>query len=411
MLRFEEALEIVLSQAAPLPPVVLPLEEILGLVLAEEVIAGEEVPPFTNSAMDGFALRAEDLAAASEGTPIRLAVIDEIPAGRAASVAVRPATAIRIMTGAPMPEGADTVLPVEQSEPDGSRGAILVRRPLRRGVHVRLAGEDMKKGSVVLPAGRALRAAELGVLAAVGATRVPVHPRPRVAVMTTGDELVDAGVRPGPGQIRDANLHTMRAQLLEIGTIPVPFARIPDRPESVREALQEALALCDVVVTNGGISVGDYDFIKDVLGSIGVELRFWKVAQKPGSPLAFWTSGRKLVFSLPGNPVSAMVCLEEFVRPALRKMMGHLRLHRPERSAIFDESYRKGTAPERLHFLRVRAEEREGNLHARTTRPQGSGILTSMSEANALAIVDEGRIEVLPGESIRLHLTDEPEDH
>lgn len=409
MLNIEEALKATLDHATLLAPVTVPLDEAAGLVLAENVVARGNVPPFANSAMDGFAVLAADIQEASEGTPVRLLILEDVPAGSVATQPVRPGTAIRIMTGAPLPGCADTVVHVEVTRQDGND--VLILLALRNGVNVRRAGEDMKDGEVVLTAGTVLRPGEVGVCAAAGHATVTVHPRVCAAVLTTGNELVDAGEVPGPGQIRDANAHSLRAQVKAMGAEPVVFACVADTRAAVRSALEQALTQADVVLTNGGVSVGDYDFVKDVLQEMGAELVFWRVKQKPGKPMAFWTLGSKRIVGLPGNPVSCMVCTEEYVRPLVRRMMGQTLLHRPVRTAILDERYAKGADAGRTHFVRVRLQERDGVFHATLTGPQGSGILTSMALAMGIAVIPEDTPVVEAGQTIHVQLTDLPEDH
>jgi molybdopterin molybdotransferase len=269
----------------------------------------------------------------------------------------------------------------------------------------------MKDGAVILTAGTALRPGEVGVCAAAGHANVTVYPRARVAILTTGSELVDAAEVPGPGQIHDANAHSLRAQVTAMGAVPVVFARVPDTRAAVRSALQQALIQADVVLTNGGVSVGDYDFVKDILQEMGAELIFWRVKQKPGKPMAFWTLGSRRIVGLPGNPVSCMVCAEEYVRPMVRRMMGHALLYRPVRTAVLDEHYAKGADAERTHFVRVRLQEHDGVLHAVLTGPQGSGILTSMALAVGIALIPEDTPVVEAGQTLPVQLTDLPEDH
>lgn len=409
MLSIQEALDTILNYTAPLTPVTMPLDESAGLVLAEDVMAHGNVPPFANSAMDGFAVQAVDIQQASEAAPVRLRVLENVSAGSVASQPVRPGTAIRIMTGAPLPDGADTVVHFEVTQTEDSD--VLVLQALKHGANVRRAGEDMKDGTVVLTAGTMLHPAEVGVCAAAGQMTVTVYPRVRAAILTTGSELVDAAEVPGPGQIRDANAHSLRAQLASIGAEPLVFARVPDTREAIRAALEKALELADIVLTNGGVSAGDYDFVKEVLQEMGAELIFWRVNQKPGKPMAFWTMGSKRIVGLPGNPVSCMVGVEEYVRPMVRRMMGHSLLYRPVRSAVFDERYAKGSDAGRAHFVRVLLEERDGVLHARLTGPQGSGILTSMARAMGILIVSEDTPVLEAGRSVNVQLIGLPEDH
>ena len=409
MLSTEEALNMVLGSAELLEPVRMPLDDAAGLVLAEDIVARGNVPPFANSAMDGFAVLAADIQHASEATPVRLHILEDVPAGSVATQAVRPGTAIRIMTGAPLPAGADTVVHVEVTRTDGSD--VLILLALTRGVNVRHAGEDMTDGTVVLRAASVLRPGEVGVCAAAGHASVSAYPRVRVAILTTGSELVGAADELTPGHIRDANAHSLRAQIAAMGALPMVFARVPDTRDDVRSSLEQALAENDVVLTNGGVSVGDYDFVKDVLQDMGAQLVFWRVRQKPGKPLAFWTLGAKRIVGLPGNPVSCMVCVEEYARPMIRRMMGFTLVHRPVRTALLDERYAKGSDIGRTHFVRVRLHEEDGILHAALTGPQGSGILTSMARAEAIAIIPEDVATLNAGAAVQVQLTELPEDH
>jgi molybdopterin molybdotransferase len=403
-----EALQLILAGISPLPAQPQPLQDILGLATAEELRSRAQVPPFRNSAMDGYAVRAQDLADASLVNPLRLRVLGDLAAGTVPARTVGPGDAFRIMTGAPLPEGADSVVPVE----DTTRGGdwVEVRKPLPAGLHVRLAGEDLQIGQPLVKAGQGLRPGDIGVLAAGGWPTVRVHPRARVAVLTTGDELVDVAQEPGPGRIRDANIHTLCAQVAACGAIPVPFPRVPDDRARLRAVLRQALA-ADVVLTTGGVSVGDYDFVKDTLAELGAERRFWRVAQKPGGPFGFWRLGAQPIFGLPGNPVAAMVMVEEYVRPALRRLMGFAKLHRPAEEAILEDGWAGRAGDHRTTFLRVVARRENGRLMARLTGPQGSAILTSMLLANALAVIPEAVDRVDPGGTVLLHLTEEAEDH
>ncbi|GLH74999.1 molybdopterin molybdenumtransferase MoeA [Geothrix limicola] len=389
-----------------------PLQDTLGLAAAEDLHSRATVPPFTNSAMDGYAVRAEDLASASLDHPVRLRVLGDLAAGGVSHSVVKVGEALRIMTGAPLPEGADAVVPVEDTRCGEGPGGDWMEacKPLRAGIHIRLAGEDLQKEQLLVKAGHQLRPGDLGVLAAAGLPALPVHPRVRVAVLTTGDELVDVSDEPGPGRIRDANIHALCAQVAACGAIPVPFPRVPDDRETLKQTLLRALE-ADVVLTTGGISVGDYDFMKGLFEALGAERIFWKVAQKPGGPLGFWMLQGKPVFGIPGNPVAAMLMVEEYVRPALRKLMGFANLHRPVAEASLEGGWSGKVGDHRTTFLRVVARREGGHLKARLTGPQGSAILSSMLTANALAVIPEGLDRVAPGGPVTLHLTEEAEDH
>ncbi len=408
MTTCKEALGQILDSVAPLPARHTALFDALGLVLAERVVSPETVPPFTNSAMDGYAVRAADLVAASAASPASLEVLADLPAGSVTSLEVRPGTAIRIMTGAPLPAGADSVVPVEVTVSEGTR--VRVPAPVKRGANVRSAGEDLREGEELLPKGFVLNPAALGVLASVGLAEVPVHPRVRVAILTTGDELVDASAKPGPGQIRDSNVQTMCGQVATFGAVPIPIPRVPDAREAVTAALEKARAGADVIVTNGGISVGDYDFIKAVLADLGAREVFWKVKQKPGGPLGYWLLDGRPVFGIPGNTVAAMVCMEEYVRPALRKLMGLTKLLRPEATATFEGEFRKSAPDGKVHLIRVRARREGDRVFVSPSGPQGSGILSSMLRSNALALVPADAAGLKAGDAVPVHLIEEPED-
>jgi molybdopterin molybdotransferase len=408
-LTTREALASVLAHVKPSGITRIPLSEALGLAVAEDICATENVPPFTNSAMDGFAIRSEDSADARSDTPVSLRVLGDVPAGQVASCPVEAGSALRIMTGAPLPEGADAVVPVENTR--SGDNWVELHQPVWRHAEIRFAGEDIREGTCVVESGVTLNPGEIGVLAAIGCAEVPVRMRTRVAVLTTGDELVDASEKPGPGQIRDANIHAVCAQLSTLGAQAIPFPRVPDTRESVEHVLREAMATSDMILTTGGISVGDYDFVKDVLEDLGVKRIFWRVAQKPGGPLGFWMLGEKPVFGIPGNPVAAMLMVEEYVRPALRKMMGFKFLYRPEARGQLDEAWNKSKPDGKQHTLRVRAGYTQGIWHASLTGPQGSGILSSMMRANALAIIPEDVNSVQRGGEVLLRLTSLTEDH
>ena len=404
-LGWREALARVLESAAPLPPRQVPLDEAAGLVAAADVLAAAPVPPFANSGVDGFAVRAADVA----GAPARLRVIEDLPAGRVARRPVEPGTAHRIMTGAPVPPGADAVVPVEDTAAAGDM--VEVRRSVRAGANVRPAGEDLMAGATVVARGTPLRPADVALLAVAGCATVAVHPRARLAIVTTGDELVDVAQEPGPGRIRDANRHALHAQAVACGALPVVFPRVPDRREAVMAAIREALGAADVVVSTGGVSVGEYDCVKEALAALGAERVFWRVAQKPAGPLGLWRLEGRPVLGVPGNPVAAMLVMEEYVRPLLRRLMGHARLFRPEREGVLETAWARRAGDDRLHFLRVRVRTEGGVLRARLSGTQGSGVISSLARANAFALVPGDVAEVPVGGRVLLHLTEEPEDH
>jgi len=394
VLSVEEALEQILATVRVLEPERVPILEALGRVLAEEVAADRDIPPLPNSAMDGYAVRAADVA----HIPARLRVIAEAPAGRLCPAEVAPGTAVRIMTGAPIPAGADTVIPFEHTRTDDEWVEVL--REVRPGANVREAGEDVRAGQVVLNPGRVLRPQEIGMLAALGRTEVAVVRRPRVAILATGDEVVPPWETPGPGQIRDANSYTVAAQVRRYGGIPLILGIVRDEEALVREGIRRALAeRADLIVTSGGVSIGDFDLVKGVLATEG-EMRFWSLNMKPGRPLAFGIVGGVPLVGLPGNPVAAMIATELFVRPAVLKMQGFTDWPWPElRARLTDPITRKDG---RRHYLRVRLRETDGGWEATLTGDQGSGILYSLVQADGLAVIPEDVNHLPAGAEVRV---------
>ena len=392
----------ILGQCLPLEPRAVPLDEALACVSAVELTAEEAVPPFANTAMDGFAVRAADTA----GAPVTLAVVGTLAAGAAPDVEVGPGESVRIMTGAPIPPGADAIVMVEHTRTDDGGTTVVIEKPAAAGDHVRGAGEDLARGQVVFESFTPLGPAHVGVLASLGYARVPVFPRPRVGVLSTGDELVEGAVDLRPGQIRDSNRPTLVGLVRESGFVPVDLGLVGDDEAAIRAAVQRGLASCDALVTSGGVSVGEFDYVKGVLDGLG-RMRSWQVAIKPAKPLAFGLVKGKPVFGLPGNPVSSMVSFELFARPALRQMGGHRRLYRPEVDAVADEALPR-RADGKLHLVRVEATLGEdGRFHVRPTGGQGSHQLWSAALANALALVPDGH-GVEEGGSVRTILLAQP---
>lgn len=398
MISVREALDRVLGHLPRLGGEQVALTQALGRVLASPLIARRDVPPFRNSAMDGYAVRAADLAGAGTATPIRLRVVETIGAGDVPSRAVASGTAARIMTGAPLPEGADSVVRVEETRAAGDEVEILCS--VEAGSNVRHPGEDVRCGEQVLRPGRLLRPADIGVLASLGATSVHVSCRPRVAIVSTGDELVDAGDPPGPGQIVNSNAFTLAAAVEEAGGIPVRLGIVRDEPDLIRAAFRAAFR-SDVVLSTGGVSVGSFDYVREVLAELGVEERFWKVAQKPGKPFAFGVREGVPVFGLPGNPVSCLVCLYVYVVPALRVMMGAEQVFLPSLRARMAHSVTK--AKGLTEFVRCKLEGAPESRRARSTGTQSSGVLRSLSVGDGLivgppdlTVLEEGReVQVL----------------
>ena len=400
MLSVAEASERILADIERLPAERVPLLDSLGRVLASSVTAPLTLPPWSNSAMDGYAVLGRDISGASAEAPVRLAVQETVPAGGFPTQAVRSGVATRIMTGAPLPEGADTVVRVEDT--DGGTEGVEVRSARDAMKNIRLRGEDIREGEEVLRAGTPLGPAQIGVLASVGQAAVDVYRRPRVAILGSGDELVDLDrfhEALSGTKIVSSNSYTLHALVRAAGAEPVNAGVVPDTPAALRDGLMRC-AGCDLIVTSAGISVGEFDYTRDVLQSLGAEMRFWKVRMRPGAPLGFGLWDGVPWIGLPGNPVSAMVTFELFVGPALRKMLGHERLFRRLVPVRLEEPVRIGA---RLtHFLRaVLTVGQDGEMTARLTGPQGSGILTSMSRANALLVVPAECSETPAGSTLQ----------
>ncbi len=395
----------ILGEVSPLAPVTVPVRDALGLVTTRDVIAGEAVPPFANTAMDGYAVRAADIAAAGPEAPVRLTVAGELPAGRAPTQPVGEGEAVRIMTGAPMPDGADSVVMVEYTERDGD--AVRVLHPARPGDHVRAVGGDLAAGDLLFPAGTPLGPAHLGVLTSASFEDVEVVPRARVGVLSTGDELIERGPLR-PGQIRDSNRPMLLGQVAAAGADAADLGLAPDDESIITRTLEDALASCDAVLTSGGVSVGDFDYVKAALGRLG-RMQSWQVAIKPAKPLAFGVIDGTPVFGLPGNPVSSLVSFELFARPALLLMMGHAARYRPEVTATAERAMpRKPDGKLHLDRVRVRAEG-DAYLAARTGE-QASNVLSATAAANGLALLPDGD-GVAEGGSVRVMRLDWPADH
>jgi molybdopterin molybdotransferase len=401
LVPFAEARAGVLERLAPLPVREVALADALGCVLATDVAAAEDLPPFANSAMDGFAVRGADLAGAGEDHPVALEIAGEVFAGTGRLPTVSPGAAARIMTGGAMPPGADTVVPVEQTSVEGD--SVLVRLDPGPGRFVREAGEDVRRGTVVLERGRALDPAAIGMLASVGRKTVPVHPRPRVMVVSTGDELVDPGEPLGPGQIRDSNSWLLVAQVRSAGADALRCDKLRDDPAALRRGFALAAAEGDLVLTSGGVSVGDRDYTKQVLATLG-DVRSFKVAMQPGMPQAFGVAAGTPLYGLPGNPVSCFVVFETLVRPGLRRLAGHPddRLDRPRVVARLGEPVRSPAG--KVSFLRVRLEVGDEGLLATLTGNQGSGVLSSCVAADGLAVVPAEHRELPAGSAVQVVL-------
>ena len=402
LLSVEEAQHRVLDTIHVLEAETAPVLDALGRVLAEDVSADRDVPPLDNSAMDGYAVRFEDIAAALPETPVRLRVIGELPAGQMPETVVGPGQAVRIMTGAPMPPGADTVARFERTVL--GEGWVDVLAASRQGRNVRSAGEDVRQGQIVLQKGSPVRPQEVGMLASVGRKDVSVIRRPRVAILATGDEVVDVDAPLGPGQIRNINGYSNAAQVHKYGGVPLALGIARDRADELSAKLRQGLeSRVDLFVTSGGVSAGDFDLVKDVLAAEG-RIDFWWVNMKPGKPMAFGTIDHVPLLALPGNPVAAMISFELFARPMIRKMLGYRQWAWDEVPARLREGIERKDG--RRHYLRVRLTETERGLEAVLTGDQGSGILSSMVRADGLAVIPEDAEYLPEGSMVRVLLLD-----
>ena len=418
MISVEEALGRVLDFVNVLEEEEKPLLDSLGQVLAEDVYAPFNVPLEDNSAMDGYAVQSESIAGASYDHPKVLRVIGEIAAGYVPEIKVEASTSARIMTGASLPQGADAVVPFEDTDEIDrkqnslSGNEIGIRRSLPEATNIRRSGEDIAKGELVMRRGRLLRPAELGVLASLGKETVSVIRRPIVGILATGDELSDINQPLRPGKIYNSNTYSLAAQVLSYGGTPRLLGIAPDNIGQLTKSLQRGLD-CDMLITSGGVSLGDYDVVKQVLAAEG-DISFWTVCMKPGKPLAFGTfkrDGGGIVphLGLPGNPVSSMITFEVFARPAIFKMMGKANLTKPVITAVMENSVKNNDG--RRIFSRVIVHKRGNKYFASLTGSQGSGILTSMAQANGLAVIKETTREIKPGNTVEVMMLDCDEIH
>jgi molybdopterin molybdotransferase len=414
VISVEEALAYILKHFQPLEPERVTLLDALDRVLTEDIVSDINVPPFNNSAMDGYAVRAQDIAGATKEKPVTLRVIGDVAAGYVAERTVEPGTAMRIMTGAPLPRGADAVVRFEETSEGAevkgagkNRETVEILKAVKPGDNVRNAGEDIHRGEVVFPKGTVVRPAEIGVLASLGKKFVNVHRRPRVAILATGDELVDVDEPIAPGKIRNSNEYTNAAAVLRAGGIPIRLGIARDNITDLTAKIRAGLdADVDLFLTSAGVSVGDYDMVKDVLNAEG-EMHFWQVRMKPGKPLAFGIlRGKKDVplLGLPGNPVSAMISFEVFARRAILTMLGKKKFDRPSVRAQLQEDIKNDA--NRRNFIRVVVERQGDGYIARSTGEQGSGVLTSVSKANGLLTIPEDVTLVRAGEMVDVQMLD-----
>ncbi|MEE8185736.1 MAG: gephyrin-like molybdotransferase Glp, partial [Thermodesulfobacteriota bacterium] len=387
MISAKEAIDIILSEVRPLGFEKLPLLSSIERVIAEDITATRANPPLDNSAMDGYAVKSSDTKGASEETPVILKVIADLPAGGILKDRVNDGETVRIMTGAPIPDGADAVVMVEyteRSETRNNKTDVKIFREAKPGDNIRRAGEDFKIGDVVIQRGKVIRAPEVAMMATLGISYITTYQKPSVAVLSTGDELVDIYEPPTEGKIVNSNSYAIAAQIIGCGGQPVQLGIARDNKDDLEEKLCYGLN-CDCIVSSGGVSVGDFDFVKDVLKDMGSDMRFWKVAMKPGKPLAFGTIGGKPAFGLPGNPISSMVAFEQFVRPALLKMAGRKDIFKTPVVAKLSKEIKK--KPGRVHFVRAVLERENNNYRVTPLGEQGSGIISTMVRSNALILL------------------------
>ncbi|MDQ4084526.1 MAG: molybdopterin molybdotransferase MoeA [Actinomycetota bacterium] len=393
----DEHLDRILDVIAPLAPYAQPLPDVLGLSLCEDITSPVELPGFDNSGMDGYAVRAADLDGAAEDTPVRLPVVGESAAGQTKAYALAPGTALRIMTGAPMPSGADAVVPMEWT--DRGVAQVEVRQAPKAGQHVRRAGEDVRIGDPLLDEGALLGPRQVGLLAAIGRAQVQTRPRPRVVVLSTGSELREPGTDLGFDSVYDSNSFMLAAAVRATGAIAYRVGAVADDPDAFADAVSDQLVRADAVITSGGVSKGEYDVVKEVLGKLGT-VQFCEVAMQPGKPQGFGTVGEDAtpIFTLPGNPVSSYVSFEVFVLPALRRMMGLQPYRRPTVRARCDEGF--PSAAGKRQYLRGRLTGEVGHESVSVVGGPGSHLVGSLAHADCLVVVPEDTSSVEAGETV-----------
>jgi len=401
MIQVKEAQRLILENTRVLDSIEIPLAEAEGLVLSEDIVSTVNLPYFTNSAMDGYAVKSRDTKGASESSPILLKVTGLVRAGDYPELVLGDGEAVKIMTGASLPRGADSVVMVEYTE--GGEGVVNVKRGVGEGENVRYEGEEIKKGEIALQSGTLLNPASIGFIAEFGIKKVRVYRKPRVAMVVTGEEVVGLDEDLEPGKIRDTNSVTLQSALSREKAEPLFIGRARDEISDIREKLEKGLSLSDVIIVTGGVSVGDYDYVKDVLEGLGVQPVFWRVAQRPGGPLFFGKKGDKLVFGLPGNPASALVCFYEYVRPALQRRIGKKEVFLMEVEAVLLEEMKK--KPDgKTHFIRGHLEKRGDSFYAKPTGTQGSHILKSFALSNCLIVFSGDSTHLPPGSKVEVHI-------
>ena len=400
MISVIEARDAILDRIRPLGVERVDIASARGRVLAEDVHATRNQPPWDNSAMDGYAVRAADTVPASPDNPAELEIIEDLPAGYVAKRSVGPGQATHIMTGAPVPDGADTIVRAERTTRVDER-RVHILEPVESGTDLRKAGEDICEGDLIIPSGMLIRPAEVGLMASTNRSHVSVYGRPRVAVLSTGDEIVDVDEPLEDGKIVDSNGYALSALVADAGGIPLRLGICPDTQEALERVLRDGL-VADAIITSGGVSVGEYDYVKAALEAVGTSMAFWKVSMTPGRPLAFGAIDDTIIFGLPGNPVASMVTFELFMRPALLKMQGYNRIYRPTIKARLLDDIKKTLG--RKQFIRVTLRKQGDIYYASRTGAQGSGILRSMSIADGLAVSHEDQEFMQAGQDIEVML-------
>lgn len=402
LIPLEQAQEIILGKIKMVPKIEVELLLALNMVLAEDIYAGNNLPPFDRSPLDGYAVRSEDIKGVSEQNPVFLELIEKVPAGYMATKEVVAGTAIAVMTGSPIPEGADVVIMIEETKLE--EGQVAIYKGYKANSNISRAGEDVKKGELVLTAGSLINSGAIGMLAALGKKNVNVYRKPRVAILSTGDELIDIDQPLKPGKIRNSNLYALAAAIQEAGGESFLLGSVPDQIQATKEKVTQGLKMADLVLTTGGVSVGDYDVVKDVFLGLGAELLFWRVDIKPGTPAVAALLGDKIIIGLSGNPAAAFITFEHLVRPVLRKLSGHGDLFRRRVKAILDDEFLKSGRQRR--FLRSMVNQEEGTYHVTLTGKQNPGIMKSILHCNALVDVPSNGGPLKAGDQVDVILLD-----
>ena len=402
MITVEKALQAIFLNFHPLGLEKVNILDARARVIGEDVFATRNIPPADNSAMDGYAVRHIDTKGATRVSPLRLKVIEEISAGKVPQERLKKGEVSRIMTGALIPDAADAIVRQEDTKKIGK--TVIIYTSVKEGQDIRFAGEDVQKEELVISKGSVVSPAQIGMLASLGRAFVSVYQKPRVAIIATGDELVDIENDPPPAKIVNSNSYSLAAQVMECGAIPLIMGIAKDKKSELQEKFKTALH-ADLIISSGGVSVGDFDLVKDVMGEIGNAMHFWQVAMKPGKPLAFGAIKSVPMFGLPGNSVSAMVSFEQFVRPYLLKMQGHTKIFRQTMKALSSQEIQKKKGVK--HFIRAIVKKEKNQYIAAITGEQGSGILKSMVLANALIVLKENETKVKKGDPVTVQLLDD----